>query len=273
MTEGVRQRLKRLVAEYWDDDCELRHARRVPGLGGWIFVVDTRMGSDFVRILGSLGAGDRVTQHSAMSLTRPERLIYHYERLMALAFAFVGNPRSALLVGLGGGAMWRYLRSAFPECRPTIVEREAAVIDIARRWFRVDAEIVEADAAEFVAEKGARYDVVLVDIYDANGFSVPPEGFWRHCLARLRPHGVLAVNWADFVGHALARAHSDELAGLARHSLFVTPRGLRDNLVQFAARRPLPDPDELAGSLPGVSRLQRPRSTLGRCLVSPTWPE
>ena len=123
---------------------------------------------------------------------------------------------------------------------------------------------VNADAAEFVATSAKRYDIVLVDIYDANGFSLPGSGFWRDCVARLTPTGVMAVNWADFVGHDIARAQSSEIAAAARYSLFMTPRGLRDNLVQFASNRRLPEAEELAESLPGASRMQRPRSTLGR---------
>jgi spermidine synthase len=271
---SVRQRLKLLIPQYWDEHSELRHLKRVPGLGGWLFVVDTRMGSDFVRVLASYGAGERVTQQSAMSLMRPERLIYHYERLMALAFAFATRSRSALLIGLGGGAMLRYVGSAFPKCRTTVVERETAVVDIARRFFRVDQEIIEADALDFVAESEERFDVVMVDIYDANGFSLPGSGFWKNAVKRLAPGGVMAVNWADFVGHDIARTQSAELARLVRHSLFMTPSGMRDNLVQFASNKRLPEPEELAEGLPtGASRMQRPRSTLGRCIIAQTWPE
>jgi spermidine synthase len=270
---SVHQRLKLLVPQYWDEQSELRYLKRVPGLGGWLFVVDTRMGGDFVRVLASYGAGERVTQQSAMSLMRPERLIYHYERMMALAFAFASRSKTALLIGLGGGAMLRYVSSAFPKCRPTVVEREDAVISIAQRFFRVEQEITQADAADFVATSAERYDVVMVDIYDANGFALPGSGFWENAMRRLAPGGIMAVNWADFVGHDIARAQSAELVRQARYSLFMTPRGLRDNLVQFASMKRLPDPEELAEGLPGASRLQRPRSTLGRCIIAQTWPE
>jgi spermidine synthase len=269
----VRQRLRLLIPEYWDEHSELRHLRRVPGLGGWLFVVDTRMGGDFVRILASLGAADRVTQQSAMSLTRPERLIYRYERLMAMAFALAPHTKRALLIGLGGGSMLRYLASAFPELTATVVEREAAVIDIARHFFRVTAEVVQADGADFVAKRRSRYDVILVDVYDANGFAAQEQRFWRDCARRLAPDGVLAVNWADFVGREVARGAAEEIAGHLAHGLFITPRGLRDNLVQFASNRPLPDEEELREALPRVSRLQRPRGTLDRCLVTRAWPE
>ena len=271
---SVRQRLKLLIPQYWDEHSELRYLKRVPGLGGWLFVVDTRMGSDFVRVLASYGAGERVTQQSAMSLTRPERLIYHYERLMALAFAFASQARSALLIGLGGGAMLRYVASAFPKCQATVVERETAVIGIAQQFFRVEQDIIEADARAFVARSRKRFDIVMVDIYDANGFSQPGSGFWKKAVKRLAPGGVMAVNWADFVGHDIARTQSAELAGLVRYSLFVTPSGMRDNLVQYASLRRLPEPEELAEGLPtGGSRMQRPRSTLGRCIIAQTWPE
>ena len=52
-----------------------------------------------------------MTEQSSMDLLYPARLVFHYERLMSLAFAMVERPVTALLLGVGGAAMWRFVRA------------------------------------------------------------------------------------------------------------------------------------------------------------------
>ena len=270
--KGWRQRLQPLVELYFGDDAKLLDVRHAPLLAGRLFVVDTLQGGEIVRVLASWGDNDRVTQQSAMSVARPDRLIFHYERMMAMSFAFHRGPRSALLFGLGGGAMLRYLASAYPECATTVVELDKVVAQIAKRWFGVSQAPVLADAAAFLAKTEGRWDVIHVDTYDAEGFRAHPKAFWRDCARALAPGGIVAINWADFHGNERARAFSDAARAQFRHALFMTPRGFSDNLVQFSANRRLPSPEQLGGAITGHARLQRPRSTLSRCVVTRRWP-
>src|SRR5690349_10442311 len=86
------------------DEYELVEVCRAPRFGGDIVVLDAPYRSDYLRYLCSVGRdGTTVSQQSAMSLLRPEKLIFHYERLMAMSFALTAadRPRSALLLGLG----------------------------------------------------------------------------------------------------------------------------------------------------------------------------
>jgi predicted O-methyltransferase YrrM len=264
---------RRLVAEFFGEDAQIRELLAPEDFNGALFVVDAEWGGELVRFLASVSAeGQELTQQSAMSLARPERLIFHSERLMSLAFVFAHRARSALLLGLGGGAMARYVRHAWPDCALTIVERSAEVIDHARRWFGVDEEIIADDADAFLRHTRRHWDVILVDLYDAAGVVSPKEGFWERCIARLAEDGIIAVNWAEFAGNDGGRAEAEKLASLLPHTLYITPSGRRDNLIQFAAASPLPDPDDVDATLPGAARLQRPRSTLSRCRIATHWP-
>jgi spermidine synthase len=264
---------RRLVAEFFGEDAQMRELLAPADFNGALFVIDAEWGGELVRFLASVSADrQELTQQSAMSLARPERLIFHYERLMSLAFVFARRPRSALLLGLGGGAMARYVRHAWPHCAITIVERSAEVIELARRWFGVDEEIVADDADTFLRHTRRHWDVILVDLYDAAGVVSPQEGFWERCVGRLAEGGIIAVNWAEFAGNDGGRAEAEKLAELLRHTLYITPSGRRDNLIQFASASPLPDPDAIDAALPGAARLQRPRSTLSRCTVATHWP-
>lgn len=264
---------RHLITAFFGEDAQMRELLVPADFNGALFVVDAEWGGELVRFLASVSAAEQeLTQQSAMSLARPERLIFHYERLMSLAFVLARRPRSALLLGLGGGSMARYARHAWPDCTLTIVERSAEVIDLARRWFGVDEEIIAADADTFLRGTRRHWDVILVDLYDAAGVVRPTEGFWERCVRRLGPDGVVAVNWAEFAGNDGGRAEAEKLARLLPHTLYITPSSRRDNLIQFASAAPLPEPEAVDAALPGAARLQRPRSTLSRCTIATHWP-
>src|SRR5260370_40699819 len=131
-----------------------------------------------------------------MDLLRPELLVFVYERLMLLAFAVVERPVAALLLGLGGGAMCRHLAAYLPDCAVTVVERDGAVIDLARRFFHVTHPIRRGDAQDVVARRAGAYDVVLVHLHDGLGVSGVAPAFSRDCTRALRPSGGPAANSA-----------------------------------------------------------------------------
>jgi spermidine synthase len=261
---------RKLIAEYFGEDAQLRETLLPNGFHGALLVIDSETGGELVRYLASLSEAGHLTQQSAMSLARPERLIFHYERLMSLAFLLTPRPERALLLGIGGGAMARYAAGAFPQTKLTLVERSDEVVEIAGRWFGLEGEVIRADAHAFLGRAEEAWDAILVDLYDAGGVVTPPKGFWERCAARLSQDGLIAVNWADFAGPDHGRAEAERLAALFPHALYVTPRRRGDNLVQFVSRAKLPD--NLDEAMPGAAKLQRPRSTLSRCLVSRTWP-
>src|SRR5205814_20710 len=80
------------------------------------------------RTLGSFGGVAQVTEQSSMDLLYPARLVFHYERLMSLAFAMSQRPVTALLLGVGGAAMWRFLRAYLPDCAPLLVDSDETII-------------------------------------------------------------------------------------------------------------------------------------------------
>src|SRR5437868_11550522 len=109
------QHLRRLIAEYFGAAARLRMLRAAPAFGASVFVVDFDRGSRHYRTFGSFGPSfgtanletPQVTEQSSMDLLYPSQLVFHYERLMSLAFALVERPVTALLLGVGGAAMWR----------------------------------------------------------------------------------------------------------------------------------------------------------------------
>jgi len=225
----MRERIK----EHCGRSAEILTLRRAPRFGATLFVADCMRRGRLVRMLGSIDRTGRIMEQSAMDLLKPERLVFGYERLMLAAFALVPEPRSALLLGLGGGAMSRHLAAYLPECEVTVVEREPVVRAIARRYFHVTRSVVMADAGDIVRAARRAFDVVLVDLYDAGGAAETKRRFWKDCLRALRPGGALGVNWAEFVGASRMQDEARAIASAIGRSFFLAERVSRPNVVQL----------------------------------------
>jgi hypothetical protein len=285
ITEFGEERLRSLVLDYFGRDARIRFLRRAHTFGAPVFVVDFDQGLRHFRTLGSFAAGAQVTEQSSMDLLYPARLVFHYERLMSLGLAMTQRPTTALLLGVGGAAMWRFIRAYLPDCAPTLVDADETVIAIARRWFYLDQPVVLDMAQRFLAGTRARYDAILVDLYDAAGPAESDEVFWSRCLDALAPGGCLATNWADFAVNSKVRPMAESQAAIARArglgSIFVTRRGFRDNLVQYVPTAPKSAVDtDSVGALNGVLEHfvrdrhipDRGRGILENCVVTTRFP-
>jgi spermidine synthase len=219
--------------DHYGDGSRLLAFRNAPAFGAHLFVVDTIRRTRPVRILGCIDHLGWLIEQSAMDRLRPERLAFGYERLMMIAFALTPTPRSALLLGLGGGAMWRHLSAYVPDCAVTIVERDPIVRELARKHFHVKRPVVMADAADVVRDSKGQFDVVLVDLYDSRGSTASGARFWRACVRALKPNGCLAVNWADFAGARRVDGEAAMLAHVAPRSFFIGERIREPNVVQY----------------------------------------
>lgn len=257
---------------FFGADSEIIEERYAATFGARLAVIDVPRGSDVRRYLASLGGNGLVTQQSAMSLMRPERLIFAYERVMALAVAIAPQPRTALLLGLGGGTMMRFLSAYFPDCALTIVEHDPAIIALARRHFHVDHAIELTDAVEFVAATAARFDAIFVDTYGGGGFNGPPAAFWERCVAVLRPKGCIVINWADVRDKAIYRTHARRVGRLTESSFYLAPNSFKDNVVQLCSTDATLDRARLLERAAWLGRLQRRKSPLDRCAVLDDFP-
>jgi hypothetical protein len=280
ITEFGEERQKSLVVDYFGRDSRIRLLRRAATFGAPVFVVDFDRGQRHFRTLGSFGAGAQVTEQSSMDLLYPARLVFHYERLMSLAFAMVERPVTALLLGVGGAAMWRFVRAYLPDCAPTLVDSDETIIALARRWFYLNQPVVHDTAQRFLAGTTAQFDAILVDLYGPAGPSESNEMFWMKCLEALAPGGCLASNWADFAVNPNVRPMAEALAAVARSRgldpIFVTRRGFRDNLAQYVPTAEGIGLEALGGALErfaGERHLpDRGSGILENCLVTRHFP-
>jgi spermidine synthase len=280
--------LRRLIADYFGAGSRLRLLRHAATFGAPIFVVDFDRGVRHYRTFGSFGPSfgtvnletPQVTEQSSMDLLYPAHLVFHYERLMSLAFAMVDRPVTALLLGVGGAAMWRFVRAFLPQCAPTLVDADDSVVAIARRWFYLTQPVIVETAERFLAGNTQRFDVVLVDLYDSRGPAPFTEAFWARCIDALAPGGCLATNWADFATNRGVRPMAEAQTALARSrgfdTYYVTRHGFRDNLVQYLPTAGDRRPEAITDALERFARERRlpdrGRFILEHCLISTGFP-
>ena len=152
-------------------------------------------------------------RQSTMFLHDHQALALIYTRCMMSSLLFVEAPRSALLLGLGGGSLAKFLLHHFPACHLDAVEKRARVVQLARSFFHLPdgprLQIHTADAADFLATGGGGpYDLVLADIHDRAGMAsaVGEANFFAACRRRLTEGGILSINlWAGKEREALDR--------------------------------------------------------------------
>jgi spermidine synthase len=150
--------------------------------------------------------GDSETIQSAMRLSDPVRLELAYTRAMLCSLLFRPDPRRALVLGLGGGSLAKYIHHRLPECTQEAVDANPDVIAIARAHFALPADddrltVTLGDAAAHVAGRATDpVDLLLVDVYDERRqvAACATGAFFAAAAAALTREGVCAVNfWSN----------------------------------------------------------------------------
>ena len=198
--------------------------------------------------------GTRVVE-TLMDLSQPHVLQHAYSHAAMAAFLYRPRAGSCLLVGLGGGAMVRFLNHHFPDLRLDVVELDPAIVAVARDFFGATAgprtRILVGDGRDYLERAAERYDVILIDAHlhpgertDAGGhpLTLKTEEFYRSIARRLSPGGIVMFNilmgpdaqrYVDGVRNAFVAAHVYQ------------PRGTGNLIVFATAQAPLAEEAEL----------------------------
>lgn len=111
------------------------------------------------------------------------------------------RPRRALLLGLGAGTIPRLLCERFGDVPVVAVEHDPAMIDLAASAFGEmppSVDVVLGDAFAYVTGNRERFDLVLVDLYQAA--AMPAQAFHKPFLMHIKrmaaPKGRVVFNLA-----------------------------------------------------------------------------
>jgi spermidine synthase len=223
----------------------------------------------------------------AMRIARPFALELDYTREMMTPLLLHGDdwPRKVLQIGLGAASVTKFLYRYRPQAKLTVIEIDPRVEAAARQFFKLPddparIDIRHGDGADFVVDAKQRYDLILVDGFDAAARTgrLDTLPFYLDCRARLANDGVLCVNLLSrrkdfrnsvarleeaFDGHAIAFPSCDSGNAIALGAIGVSPAPTFQDLK--TAAKHLKETTSL-NLLPTLARLATSRHLAGGVL-------
>ena len=162
---------------------------------------------------------------SRMRVGSPDTLDVEYTRTMMGFLLFNAQPRSIIMIGLGGGSLAKFCHRHLPKAHIDVAELNPHVIAL-RDAFQVPPDsarfrVVEADGARFIGTAERRYDVVLLDAFGPEGLprTLSTQRFYDDCLDVLNVGGLLVSNFhtaSRDLGDCLQRIERSFAAGALR---------------------------------------------------------
>ena len=182
------------------------------------------------------------TVQSAMRISRPNDLEVVYTRSMMAFMLFNSEPGNVLMIGLGGGSLAKFVYHQLSATRVTAVEVNPQVVAIARQYFALPdnderLNVMVGDGVEYVARKGLRTDVLVVDGYDAESQveALATLPFYRNCARILGDDGILVVNlWGGDRNFSACVSRMNTAFG---DRVLCLPAGKPGNIAAFAFKR------------------------------------
>ena len=175
---------------------------------------------------------------SRMSTARPDELQFEYTRLMMGVLLFQPQPKHILMVGLGGGSLAKFCYKHLPDAHITVVEINPHVIAL-RQSFSIpddDArfQVVQMDAAHFMAQTEQSFDVVFVDGFDQHGMpeQLCSPQFYSDCRRVLNTGGMAVANLHRF--SAYRDVYVDRIEAAFDGALWIVNAPGTTNCVVFA---------------------------------------
>ncbi len=175
---------------------------------------------------------------SRMSVARPDELQFEYTRLMMGVLLFQPKPKRILMVGLGGGSLAKFCYKHLPEAHITVVEINPHVIALRQSFFIPDDDarfqVMQMDAAHFMAQTEQTFDVVFVDGFDQHGMpeQLCSPQFYSDCRRVLNVGGVAVANLHRF--SAYRDVYVDRIEATFDGALWIVNAPGTTNCVVFA---------------------------------------
>lgn len=203
-------------------------------------------------------------RQTCIQVDNPDRMVFAYTRMMMAGLLLNPEPRSVLMIGLGGATLPRALAKLYPQATIDSIEIDPAVARVAEHHFGYTQgprqRLFIQDGRHFVeraAAAGQQYDLILLDAFDAD--YIPPHlmtvEFFRELRQLLTDDGV-------FVANAFTRSKHYDRESATFAATFGAFFNLRDNLegnrVIITAKNTLPGHDTLAQNAQALAASLQP---------------
>ena len=190
-------------------------------------------------------------RQTCYQLDDPDKMVFEYTRMMTSALIAKPDPRSILVIGLGGATLPMALHELLPEAVIDSVELDPAVVRVAERYFGYETgprqRVFVEDGRAFVERarhEGRQYDMIMLDAFDVD--YIPAHlltvEFLQAVHDTLAPDGLVVSN-----SFAQSRMYERESATYAAvfGEFFNLRAALDGNRVIIATPGALPDDDTL----------------------------
>jgi spermidine synthase len=139
-------------------------------------------------------------RESAVDLSDRSRLVVPYTVFAAASAVFSPEPKSVLMIGLGGGGFNQFFEKAFPSAILETVELDAQVFALAQEHFGFKTsdrnKVAILDGRMFLRRSKNAYDWIILDAF--RGGFVPPHlktvEFYKLAQSHLVPKGLFIAN-------------------------------------------------------------------------------
>ena len=142
----------------------------------------------------------KLFRESAVDLDDRSRLVVPYTKLIAASAIFHPNPKSVLMIGLGGGGFNQFFEKAFPSATLETVELDQQVFALAQKYLAFAPtdrnKVTVLDGRMFLRHSKAIYDWIILDAF--RGGFVPPHlktvEFYKLAQSHLTRDGLFVAN-------------------------------------------------------------------------------
>lgn len=143
------------------------------------------------------------TNQSCIFKNDPQKLVFNYTKLVFSSLLMIDNPKSVLIIGLGGGTLSNTIHQLYPNAKIDNVEIDPAVINVAREYFGFfENEKIKTTAQDgriFVKRSSInkqKYDWIILDAF--NGDYIPEhlltKQFFEETKNILSDKGIISAN-------------------------------------------------------------------------------
>lgn len=143
----------------------------------------------------------KALRQGGIYIDAPDKLLFEYARMSFVSLAFLERePRSALFIGLGVGAMPRYFNRLYPDAEVDVVDIDPDVVDIAKKYFYFSENdkmrVHVSDGRTFIRRDPKKYDIIFLDAYQGGHipFHLTTVEFLQEVKKHLNPGGIVVSN-------------------------------------------------------------------------------